>query len=286
MDGARVLAADTRAVGGTHTGTDTSAAVAAAAAGARARVHVEAALTHLERGFDGIAGSGWIHRGPAKAVLNHLQGVAALLVYARVALAGQQRLDLGFREILWDGHRKGQQQRGIAVLAGEYFQRFLNARGRVTPHRPAATLAMQHGGTREQQLQMIVELGHGADGGARGSHRVGLIDGYRRRNSFDTVDQRLVHPVQELPRVGGEGFDVAALALGVQRVEYQRGLAGAAHSGHDDQLVERKIEVEAFEIVLAGAADADGIRARRVEGWHSCKFTGCVKFSVPRTAPS
>jgi hypothetical protein len=145
---------------------------------------------------------------------------------------------------------------------------------------------MQYGGAREQQLQVIVEFGHGTDGGTRGSHRVGLIDGDRGRDPFDTVDQRLVHPIQELPRVGREGFDVAALALGVQRIEYQRGLAGAAHSGHDDQLVERKIEVEAFEIVLAGAADADGIRTRRVEGWHSCKFTGSVKFSVPRTAPS
>ena len=72
------------------------------------------------------------------------------------------------------------------------------------------------------------------------------------------------------------------LAFGVQSVEYQRGLPGSAHSGHDDQFVMRKIEVEVLEIVLPRAADADDIRAGRIEGWHSSKFTGCVKPALGR----
>ena len=75
------------------------------------------------------------------------------------------------------------------------------------------------------------------------------------------VDQRPVHPIEELPRVGREGLDVAALPLGVQRVEHQRGLSRPAHARDDDQLVERDIEVEILEIVLARAANANRIRA-------------------------
>ena len=103
---------------------------------------------------------------------------------------------------------------------------------------------MQHRGARKQQLQMIVELGHGADGGPRGTHRIGLVDGDRGRDALDAIHQRLVHPIQELPRIGREGLDVAALALGVQSVEHQRGLSGTADARDDDQLVERQVEVE------------------------------------------
>jgi hypothetical protein len=79
--------------------------------------------------------------------------------------------------------------------------------------------------------------------------------------------------IQELPRVGRKGFNVAALALGIQRVEHQRGLPGAADPRHNDQLVEGNVEVKIFEIVLSGTADADGIRAARIERWHWPKFT-------------
>ena len=39
--------------------------------------------------------------------------------------------------------------------------------------------------------------------------------------ALDEVDVRLVHLAQELPGVGREGLDVAALALGVNGVEGQ-----------------------------------------------------------------
>src|SRR6266403_169251 len=100
-----------------------------------ARVHIEATMTDLQRGLDGIAGSGGIHRRPAKAILNHLQSVAALFADARVALAGQQSLDLGLGKILGNGYGKGQEQWRIAAAAGELVQRCLDARRRIAPHR-------------------------------------------------------------------------------------------------------------------------------------------------------
>jgi hypothetical protein len=77
----------------------------------------------------------------------------------------------------------------------------------------------------------------------------------------DRLDLRLVHAIEELPGVRGEGLDVTALAFGIQGVEHQRRLARPRDARHDDQLVERDVEIEALEIVLARATHADGVAA-------------------------
>jgi len=43
--------------------------------------------------------------------------------------------------------------------------------------------------------------------------------------AVDVVDVRLLHHLEELPRVSGERLDVAPLALGVDRVDRQARLA-------------------------------------------------------------
>ena len=73
------------------------------------------------------------------------------------------------------------------------------------------------------------------------------------------VDLRLVHAVEELPRVRRERFDVAALAFGIERVEDERRLAAARYAGDDDQLVRGQLERQVLEIVLARAADHDRV---------------------------
>ena len=74
------------------------------------------------------------------------------------------------------------------------------------------------------------------------------------------IEIGLLHHFQELPRIGGERFDVAALALGVDGVEGERGFAGAGEAGEHDELVARNFEIDVLEIVLARAAD--GYRTR------------------------
>ncbi len=131
----------------------------------------------------------------------------------------------------------------------------------VALHGAAAAAADQAGGAGVEQLEVVVELGHRADRGARRAHGVGLVDRDRRGDAVDAVDLRLVHAVEELARVRGKGLDVAALALGVDRVEGERGLAAAAHARDDDELAERKAQVEALQVVLAGAFDDDELVA-------------------------
>jgi hypothetical protein len=153
--------------------------------------------------------------------------------------------------------RKGEDQPRVARRLRALQQVGVDGLRRVVPHRQRGLPVEQLRGAREQQLQVVVQLGHRADRAAAGAHRVGLVDGDGRRHAVHAVDRRAVHAVQELPRVGAEGLDVAALAFGVQRVEDQAALARAAGPGDHRQLAGADVQVEVLQVVLAGAADAD-----------------------------
>ena len=117
----------------------------------------------------------------------------------------------------------------------------------------------------EQQPHVVGHLGHGADRGAGVLYRVALVDGDGWRDALDVLDLRLVHALQELPRVGRKALDVAPLPLGVQRVEGQAGLARAADAGNDEQLVQRDVQRQVFEVVVLRANDADDFGG--AHGW-------------------
>ena len=75
------------------------------------------------------------------------------------------------------------------------------------------------------------------------------------REPLDEVDVGLVHLAQELARVRRERLDVAALALGEDRVEGEARLARAGQAGEHDEGVAREVERDVLEVVLTGAAD-------------------------------
>ncbi len=197
---------------------------------------------------------------------------------ARVTLFFQQVAHLGFLEVLRDRYRKAQQETWITGGLRAIQKVRIDGLGCVVSHGLAATLTKQRRAAREQQLQMIVELRHGADGGARGAHRIRLVDRDGRRNTFDRLDLGLVHAIEELPRIGRECLDVTTLAFGIQRVENERRLSGAGYARDDDELVQRNVEIEILEIVLARTAHEDGIT-----GGVSHSFT--VKVESVSTGP-
>ena len=150
-----------------------------------------------------------------------------------------------------------------------------------------------HADAGPQKPHVIVDLGDRADGRARIARGSFLLDGDGRRQAVDLIDVRLLHHFQELARVSRQAFDVAALALGINGVEGERGFAGAGQAGEHHQPVARNIEVDVFEIVLAGAANGDqaavaqaaslpaGILLRAVEQIvHSC-----TRSSPPQRGP-
>src|SRR6202040_3895254 len=95
------------------------------------------------------------------------------------------------------------------------------------------------------------------DGGARAARGGLLLDGDGGREAVDGVDVGTLHLVEELAGVGGEGLDVAALTFGVDGVEGEGGLAGAGDAGDYRQGVVGDVDVDALEVVGAGAADCD-----------------------------
>jgi hypothetical protein len=107
----------------------------------------------------------------------------------------------------------------------------------------------------EQQAQVVVDLGDRADRRSRVSAGALLVDRDRRAQAVDLVDVRLLHLAQELARIGGQALDVAALALGVDRVEGEAALARAGQAGDHDQPVARHGHRDVLEVVLAGPAN-------------------------------
>ena len=144
------------------------------------------------------------------------------------------------------------------ALAAETFDRFpQDGFGRVGRDFLSRDRVVAFADAGEEQLQVVVDLRDRPDRGAGRLDRILLLDRDGRRDALDRIDLRFVHAVEELPRVGRKGFDVAPLALGVERLKGETRLARAARTGHDGEFPDGNIEVDALEIVLAGAAHLD-----------------------------
>jgi hypothetical protein len=126
-------------------------------------------------------------------------------------------------------------------------------------HLDAAGGAERAAHAREEQAHVVVHLGDGAHGGARIAHAVLLADGNRRRDALDPVDVGLLHPLEELPRVGRQGLHVAALPFGVDGVEGERRLARAADPGEHHQLAGRQCDVDVLQVVGTCPTDDEGV---------------------------
>ena len=119
---------------------------------------------------------------------------------------------------------------------------------------------IRHADARPQQPHVVVDLRDGPDRRARILRGRLLLDRDRRGEAVDLVDVRLLHHLQELPRIGRKAFDIAPLPLGIDRVERQRGFAGAGQAREHDQAVARNLEVDILEVVLARTPDGEDPR--------------------------
>jgi hypothetical protein len=133
----------------------------------------------------------------------------------------------------------------------------------------AALLGMPAGGRAAagvEKAQVVPDLRRRRDDRARAVAARALLDRDGGGQAVDRLDVRLLHLVEELPRVRGERLHVLALPLGEDGVEGERALARARDAGDHDELVARDLDREVLEVVLAGAANADGLLGRRHRG--------------------
>ena len=137
--------------------------------------------------------------------------------------------------------------------------------GRLAGHRPTADRAVRPADPGVEQAEVVVDLGDRPDRRPGVAGRRLLVDRDGRRQPLDEVDVRLVHLAEELAGVRGQRLDVAALALGVDRVEGQRRLAGAGEAGEDDEAVAGQVERDVLEVVLAGSPNDEAVgHTRRI----------------------
>ena len=111
-----------------------------------------------------------------------------------------------------------------------------------------------HADAREEQAQIVVDLGDRADRRARIARGRFLLDGNGGRKPLDVIDIGLLHQLQELPRIGRKAFHIAALAFGIDRVEGERGFARARKPGNHRQRVARDLDIDILQVVFARAA--------------------------------
>src|SRR5208282_1927270 len=118
----------------------------------------------------------------------------------------------------------------------------------------AAIRAMGHSDGRVEQAQVIVDFGDGAYGRARTAAGGFLFDGNRRAEPIDRVDVGALHLIEKLAGVGGKRLYIAPLAFGIDRIESERGFAGAAQTRNDRQSIAGNLDVNILQVVLARAA--------------------------------
>ena len=106
-----------------------------------------------------------------------------------------------------------------------------------------------------EDSEVVVYLGHGSDDGARVAACRSLLDGDRRGKTLDLLDVGLLHAVEELPRVGGERLDVAALPFRVESVEGKRRLAASRKPRNNSERVAGNRYVDPPQVVNPSILD-------------------------------
>ena len=121
----------------------------------------------------------------------------------------------------------------------------------------------------KEDAEVIMDFRGGGEGGARAPAGVALLDGEGGRKALDRVDRGGGQALKMEAGVGGKAFEVTPLALGVDGVEGKGGFAGTGRAGQDHKAVFGDVEIEAGEIMLPGAADAEEI-AGAAHGGRGC----------------
>ena len=125
--------------------------------------------------------------------------------------------------------------------------------------RPTTLGAIRFTSSTEQEAEIVLNLGNGANRGTGVMACRFLIDRNRRRQPFDGIHIWLINLTEELPCVGRQTLDVTALTLSKNCVESERALTTATHTRKDHQLIARDGDVDVFEVVLTSTTHSNHI---------------------------
>src|SRR5471030_949665 len=135
---------------------------------------------------------------------------------------------------------------------------------RILLYTGAALWAKRLAHARVQQPQKVVALGGSSHRRARIPAGILLPDSHRLRDAVDLIHVRLLHALQELPRIRRKRFHVPPLPLGIDRVESQRRLSRARDARHHGQLVMGNRKRNVLEVVDPRPANPDIVLHRNL----------------------
>ena len=119
------------------------------------------------------------------------------------------------------------------------------------------TMGCPHPG--KQQTQIIINLCHSPHCGTGIAAGGLLVNGYRRRQSFNIVHIRLIHLPQKLTGIRRQRFHIAALPFGINGVKSQRRFPGAAEPGHDNKFISWQFNINIFQVMHTSTLNSDGV---------------------------
>src|ERR1700691_5155702 len=100
----------------------------------------------------------------------------------------------------------------------------------------------------------MVDLGQRRDGTLESATTRPLLDRDCRWNAMNRIEVGARCRLHELPRVGIERFEIAALAFIEEDIERQRRFARTRDTGDDGEAATRNLDIDALEVVLARTA--------------------------------
>ena len=234
-------------------------------------VHLEEALGQAQGVLDGIGQAPLNARPDHQTVHDDLNVMLDVLfqlnVFGNVILAAVDPQadiagpagpvnDFGVLALAAPDHRRQQLQAGALGQGHDLVHHLVHG---LTGDLPAAFGAVGNADPGVEQTQVIVNLRHSSYRGSGVAVGGFLVDGDGRGQTVDLLHVRLFHLAQELTGIGGQGFHISALALRVNGIEGQGGLAAARQAGQDDQLVAGNGQVNSLQVMLPGAFDPDAV---------------------------
>ena len=116
------------------------------------------------------------------------------------------------------------------------------------------------GQTGVHQPQAVEQLCPRAEGGADAGNAGTLVEGQGGGNIKHLVYMGLRGLGHTPPGIGGQGLQIAPGTLGVQNAQGQRGFPGAGYSGDSNDLIQRYVHINIFQVVYPRPAYFDAGR--------------------------
>lgn len=109
----------------------------------------------------------------------------------------------------------------------------------------------------EENTEVVDHLRLGTDGAPRVEDVIFLFEGNGGRNVLDRLHFGFGHFLEKLSRVSRKRFNVPALTLRVESVEYQRAFTAPGESRDYRNFFCRELDGEVLEVVLLHASQAN-----------------------------